>query len=136
MASISNITFACENPPRMARFWAAALDYEIQTLPPDLLQDWLAAGHDEDEAAAIVDPKGQGPRLFFQRMDKRPEVPNTSIPIHLDLHSRDPQALVDRLTSLGATLVAHRSRRIGDTEDRWIEMRDPEANGFCIESPA
>lgn len=133
MAKIGNITFACENPPAMARFWAAALDYEIQELPADLLQDWLAAGHEADEAAAIVDPQGQGPRLFFQRMDKRPELPGTSIPIHLDLDTRDPDALIARLTALGASLVAHRSRRIGDIEDRWVEMRDPEGNGFCIQ---
>jgi hypothetical protein len=60
---------------------------------------WLAAGRDLNAAAAIVDPEGKGPRLFFE---KKPKTPTTSIPIHLDLNASDREAGVQRLVGLGA----------------------------------
>jgi hypothetical protein len=84
VASLGNITFACEDPDRLADFWAAALGYVKQEAPPEFMEAWLAAGRDPNGAAAIVDPEGKGPRLFFE---KKPKTPTTSIPIHLDLNA-------------------------------------------------
>ena len=36
MASIGNVTFACEDPAALAEFWAAAIEYELEELPPGL----------------------------------------------------------------------------------------------------
>ena len=130
MASLSNITFACEDPDRLADFWAAALGYVKQEAPPEFMKAWLAAGRDPNDAAAIVDPEGKGPRLFFE---KKPKTPTTSIPIHLDLHAPDREAEVKRLVGLGAHEVETKTRTTGPYTETWTVMKDPEENGFCVE---
>src|SRR6184192_3124192 len=80
--------------------------------------------------AMLVPPDGHGPRLLFQR---RPKTPTESIPIHLDLHAEDPEAEVQRLVGLGATMVETKSQRIGTFTETWTVMRDPEGNGFCVQ---
>lgn len=79
--------------------------------------------------AMLVNPDGTGPRLLFQR---RPKTTATDIPIHLDLHSEDRAAEVERLAGLGATIVEERSQMIGPYEEFWTVMKDPEGNGFCV----
>jgi hypothetical protein len=130
LASLGNITFACEDPDRLAGFWAAALGYVKQEAPPEYMEAWLAAGRDPNGAAAIVDPEGRGPRLFFE---KKPKTPTTSIPIHLDLNASDREAEVERLVGLGAREVETKTRTTGPYIETWTEMKNPEGNGFCVE---
>ena len=133
MAELNNITFACEEPVQLAEFWAAALGYEPIETPPEVLAEVekaVEAGELDPTAwAMLVNPDGSGPRLLFQR---RPKTPTTDIPIHLDLHSEDRVAEVERLTALGASVVGERSHKIGRFEEFWTVMRDPEGNGFCV----
>ena len=133
MARLNNITFACEKPVELARFWAAALGYQPIETPPEVLAEVekaIEAGDlDPTGWAMLVTPDGTGPRLLFQR---RPKTPTTDIPIHLDLHSEDRAAEVERLAGLGATVVEERSQKIGPYEELWTVMRDPEGNGFCV----
>ena len=49
--------------------------------------------------------------------------------MHLDLIDADPAA-VDRLVSLGASIVA--THAIGGGTQRWTVMQDPEGNEFCV----
>jgi hypothetical protein len=133
MASIRNVTFACDNPPRLAEFWARALGYEIQEAPPDFMDAWIAAGREPDAAAAAIDPEGKGPRLLFLKMAKRPEVEGTSIPLHLDLDATDCRVEISRLVDLGATEVETKTQTTGDYVETWTIMRDPEGNGFCVQ---
>ena len=133
MAEIANITFACQDPAALAGFWAAALGYQIQEAPPGFMEALLEQGEDPNSAAAAVDPAGRSPRLFFLKMKKRPEVPGTSIPIHLDIHTPDREAEVKRLQELGATVVETRTRTVGPYSETWTVMRDPEGNGFCVQ---
>ena len=130
LPQVANITFACEDPDELARFWAAALEYEIQDVPPDFMEHWLALGRDPNGAAAIVDPAGERPRFFFQQKQK---TPTEAAPIHLDIWFEDPDAAVERLLSLGATLAEVKADKIGPYESQWVVMRDPEGNGFCVE---
>jgi hypothetical protein len=130
MASLGNITFACENPDLLADFWAAALGYVKQEAPPEFMEAWLAAGRDPNGAAAIVDPEGKGPRLFFE---KKPKTPTTSIPIHLDLKAPNKDAEVQRLVGLGARKVETKTRTTGPYTETWTVMKDPEDNGFCVQ---
>ena len=130
MASLGNITFACEDPDRLAGFWAAALGYVKQEAPPEYMEAWLAAGRDPNGAAAIVDPEGRGPRLFFE---KKPKTSTSSIPIHLDLNASDREAEVERLIGLGAREVETKTRTTGPYIETWTVMKDPEGNGFCVE---
>jgi hypothetical protein len=130
VASLGNITFACEDPDHLAGFWAAALGYVEQVAPPEFMEAWLAAGRDPNGAAAIVDPEGKGPRLLFE---KKPKTPTTSIPIHLDLNAPDREAEVKRLVGLGAREVETKTRTTGPYTETWTVMKDPEGNGFCVQ---
>ena len=130
MARIANITFACEDPERMARFWSLALGYVIPEMP-DVVAQAIASGDLDPKSAAVAeDPKGVGPRLFFERKTKGTARP---MPLHLDLHAEDMHAEVERLENLGATKVEERSRAIGPYIETWVYMRDPEGNGFCVQ---
>jgi predicted enzyme related to lactoylglutathione lyase len=130
MATLGNITFACEDPASLARFWAAALDYEVQEAPPEFMEAWLAAGGDPNGAAAILDPEGNGPRFFFEKKQK---TRTTSIPIHLDLNAPDREEEVERLMGLGASVVETKTRETGPHTEVWTVMQDPEGNGFCVQ---
>jgi predicted enzyme related to lactoylglutathione lyase len=131
MASLGNITFACEDPGGLAEFWASAINYELEEPPPGLLEAIEAEGCNVNAAAAAVDPTGQGPRLFFKKMSRSsPE----HIPIHLDLDAEGREAEVERLTELGATVVETKTETTGPYTETWTVMRDPEGNGFCVQS--
>ena len=132
MASIYNVTFACEEPEELAAFWAAALEYEIEELPPAFVEELEAAGHDPSDARGISDPTGAGPRLFFKRM---PKTSTEHIPIHLDLNVDDRETAVAEFVELGATEVETKSLDVGDHRQRWTVMEDPEGNGFCVQAP-
>lgn len=132
MTSIGNVTFACADPNRLATFWASALEYEREEWPAELQQAWEEAGRDPNGAAAIVDPDGDGPRLFFQKKSK---TPTESIPIHLDLTTDDREATVERLVELGATEGETKTMEIGPLTETWTVMNDPEDNGFCVQAP-
>ena len=48
--------------------------------------------------------------------------------IHLDLTAEDLDAEVERLLSVGASLVERR----GDESFRWVTLADPDGNQFCV----
>lgn len=130
MGRIANVTFACADPGRLAEFWAAVLDYEVQVLPEEILQQLRDAGVDMSSRAACVDPKGRGPRLFFVKKEK---TPTTSIPIHLDLAVEDLEAAVARFEALGARVKERKTETLGPFTSSWVVMADPEGNGFCVQ---
>ncbi|SRR6266536_968940 len=115
MLRLNHITFACEDPQRVAEFWAELLD-----------------GYRAEPAGKGWRAVGEGPELFFNRMPKSPTI---EVPIHLDLNVPDREAELQRLLKLGAPLVETKSHSIGELSETWTVMRDPEGNGFCIQSP-
>jgi Glyoxalase-like domain len=81
--------FDCADPDRLARFWAQALGYKLQD-PPQGHGTWESWLRDQgipqerwNDANAVVDPDGRGPRIFFQRV---PEAKTTKNRVHLDLN--------------------------------------------------
>ena len=136
----------CADPEPLARFWAAALGYELEPPPAgfDTSDDWRRdIGLPESElgvgADSIVDPAGAGPRIWFQVVPDSKTVKNR---LHLDVHASGDRSLplatrkerVDaearRLSDLGAT-------RVGDLSEEAVDhyavaMRDPEGNEFDI----
>lgn len=132
MATIGNITFACQDPAGLAAFWAEALEYDLEPAPPGLLEAIEAEGGDPNAAAAAVDPAGESPRLFFKKL---PQSDPDQIPIHLDLNCADREAEIERLADLGATVVETKTESTGPFTETWTVMRDPEGNGFCVQSP-
>jgi predicted enzyme related to lactoylglutathione lyase len=81
--------------------------------------------------AALVDG-GAGPELFFRKAEKSPTI---ELPMHLDVNVPDREAELQRILELGGKLVETKSHSVGDLAETWTVMRDPEGNGFCIQSP-
>ena len=112
---LRRITFACEDPQRLAEFWAQVLD-----------------GYTPEPSGKSWRSHGEGPELFFNRMKKSPTI---ELPIHLDVNVPDREGDLQRLLGLGAKLVETKSHSIGELSETWTVMRDPEGNGFCIQTP-
>jgi hypothetical protein len=144
MATGVQVVFDCADPDRLARFWAEALGYRLQDPPAGYgsWQDWARdQGIPEErwnDASAVVDPDGKGPRIYLQRVPEPKTVKNR---VHLDLNvtggpSAGPieqrreqvEAEVERLLGLGAT----RQRAVEELGVYWVVMQDPEGNEFCV----
>ncbi len=137
------VTFDCAKPSALARFWIAALGYELEP-PPGGFDTWEAflesIGVPEDEwdtGASAVDPEGIQPRLFFQQV---PEGKTAKNRLHLDLavsqgrgapleqRRNDVKDAVARLEGIGATKLYERT----DFDRYHVTMADPEGNEFCL----
>ena len=136
----------CADPDLLARFWAAALGYELEPPPTGFASwddYWRDVGVPEADlgigADCIIDPDGGGPRIWFQVVPERKTVKNR---LHLDVHVSGGRAVpietrrqrVDaearRLAGLGATMVGDLS---GEGIDHYgVAMKDPEGNEFDI----
>ena len=110
--TIGNVVFDCADPLRLARFWAAALGYEHRETAPGIAWAWP--------------PEGRRPRLLFNKVPEPKVVKNR---VHLDLHTDDMDAEVERLVALGATKVRFVDEGEGGA---WWIMADPEGNEFCV----
>ena len=140
MSTPFQVCIDCADPHLLARFWAAALGYEVEdntALIERVLGASLATEDDTvtidgrrywKTAAACIDSSGDGrPRLLFQVVPEAKTVKNR---LHVDLHVGEggQEAAVERLTALGA-------RRIGEGRQgpqSWVVMADPEGNEFCV----
>jgi predicted enzyme related to lactoylglutathione lyase len=81
--------------------------------------------------SALLDG-GDGPTLFFRKAEKSPTI---EVPIHLDVNVPDREAELERILELGGRLVETKSHWIGEFSETCTVMRDPEGNGFCIQTP-
>ena len=145
MSTSIQLVFDASNPDQEARFWAEALGYRIEE-PPDGFDSWVSylrsQGVPEDrrnDASAITDPDGTGPRIYFQCV---PEGKSAKNRMHMDLNvsgrrgtplderKRRIDAEVARLRSLGATDERGAMERDGEY---WARMNDPEGNEFCVQ---
>ncbi len=143
MARPIQIVFDAHDPSTLARFWADALGYIEQPPPPDFdsWEDWARAmeipPENWNDAAAIVDPDGEGPRVFIQKVPEGKTAKNRmhldiSIPKGADTDPADRNALIDaeasRLAGIGASIV----EPIAQRTEYWVVMADPEGNEFCV----
>src|SRR5260370_14215653 len=81
----------CKDPELLARFWAAALGYVLEPPPEGFAtwDDWRRdIGLPDSElgigADSIIDPRGEGPRIWFHVMPDAKVVKNR---LHLDIHA-------------------------------------------------
>lgn len=139
------VTFDAGDPAALAAFWAEALGYRLQDPPPgfDSWEQALEAmGVPEDrrnDASAIVDPSGAGPRVFFQRV---PEGKTAKNRVHLDVRAApglqgdermaELERACERLVALGATRL-QRFEPDPPMGAGHIVMQDPEGNEFCLD---
>ena len=145
MAHEIQVTFDCVDPGALALFWAETLGYRVQE-PPGDFESWdeaLAAlgvpPERRNDASAIVDPEGAGPRLFFQRV---PEGKGPKNRVHLDVRAAPGLQGEERMAALETEcdrLVALGARRLRRFEPDLplgaghIVMADPEGNEFCVD---
>jgi hypothetical protein len=98
------------DPEALGTWWANALG-------------WVIVGSDPDEYEIRPEPD-RTPGLLFLRVHSGKPGNNR---LHLDFRPDDQAAEVIRFESLGATRVD-----IGQGEQSWVVMADPEGNEFCI----
>jgi hypothetical protein len=134
MANAFQVVIDAAGPRALGAFWCEVLGY-IEQPPPEGFDTWEDAldafgidRSDPDRAFAIVDPDGNGPRVFFQKVPEGKTVKNR---VHLDVNvGKDAMhAKADQLEALGAT-------RVGELDEpggHWITMLDPEGNEFCVQ---
>jgi hypothetical protein len=135
------IVVDASEPPAQAKFWAAALGYDVEDTTELIrgLRDSGAVSEADFFAAdgqlwfrdlvGIRDPQQARPRLLFQRTEA--PKPATRNRLHLDLNvGREQRAdEVARLTSLGAVTLYE----IDEPGGRHTTMADPEGNEFCVQ---
>ena len=107
------------DPQRLAEFWAEVLGWQRTDAYVD----------DEDGAVNIAptDGDGQGPTITFLRTPDERVVKNR---LHIDLNptgGADQATELERLLALGARHVD-----IGQGEQTWFVLADPEGNEFCL----
>jgi Glyoxalase-like domain/AAA domain len=109
------------DPDRLARFWAAALGWEVEGAADGRANVW-PHGYRYPDPVALP--------LVFRAVPRAKTGKNR---IHLDLASQsqaDQAAQVERLLGLGATRAD-----IGQGDVPWEVLADPEGNEFCVLDP-
>ena len=136
----------CADPDRLARFWAAALGYQLAP-PPAGFATWndyyRDLGLPEEEltggADRISDPQGGGPAIWFQVVEAAKTVKNR---LHIDVHASGERTVpletrkqrvdaeAERLVGLGATITVVMYQE--GVDHYAVGMKDPEGNEFDI----
>jgi Glyoxalase-like domain len=101
------------DPELLGRWWQQALRWVVVNEAPD-----------EFEIRPAPD---RLPGLLFVSVPESKAVKNR---LHLDFRPDDQELGVDRLLELGATRVD-----IGQGEQPWVVLADPEGNEFCVLAP-
>jgi predicted enzyme related to lactoylglutathione lyase len=78
----------------------------------------------DDGDVVLRAPAGAGPDWLFLAVPDEKVVKNR---IHFDLTPDDQRAEVERLVALGARHVD-----VGQGEESWVVLADPEGNEFCV----
>lgn len=103
----------CADPGRLATFWAAVLA-------------WERTADSTDDVVELTGPPGSGPSLLFIRVPEPKTVKNR---LHVDVNpvGCGQAEEVERLIALGARPID-----IGQGEQTWVVLADPEGNEFCV----
>jgi predicted enzyme related to lactoylglutathione lyase len=113
---VAAVVTDCAVPAAVARFWARAAGWDV-------------AG-EQDGLVSLRSPAGVGPFLEFLRASGPKTSKNR---LHLDIApwpGGDSQQEAKRLATVGATLAD-----VGQGEQTWVVLADPEGNEFCVLSP-
>ena len=100
-------------PAELGRWWANALG-------------WVVTFEADDEYEIRSAPDRLPGLVFVPVRDSKV----TKNRLHLDFRPDDQTAEVDRLLALGAHRID-----VGQGEQRWVVLADPEGNEFCVLAP-
>ena len=104
----------CAEPRTLAAFWAEVLG-------------WNVSSESTESDVEINNPAGGFPTLLFTRVPEAKTVKNR---LHIDVNATagaTQQQELERLLALGARHVD-----IGQGEQTWLVLADPEGNEFCL----
>lgn len=110
---------------------AQALEIAIDALDIGLVRPfWKAITGYADEPgsesqAALIDPSGRGPAIWFQQMDA-PRPQRNRIHLDIDVPHEAARARIDAAIAAGGTLLSDRA-----APAFWV-LADPEGNEACI----
>ena len=108
--TFDEICIDAADPTALGTWWSQALGW-----PQDV---------DEEGDVRLTAPPGSGPNWMFLRVGDRRNVKNR---IHFDFVPDDQRTEVERLLKMGARRVD-----IGQGEQSWVVLADPEGNEFCV----
>jgi predicted enzyme related to lactoylglutathione lyase len=114
--AVAAIILDAADPRALAPFWAEAAGWTV--------------ARDDDSYASLVAPDGTGPHLEILRVADPKVVKNR---VHLDVApfpGDDQAAEVTRLRALGAAPAD-----VGQGEQTWVVLSDPQGNELCVLSP-
>jgi predicted enzyme related to lactoylglutathione lyase len=138
------------DPQRLARFWAAAMGYELENNEV-MIEPLLAAGIAQESDTVVVDGQRfwdevlairhpddpvdertgivEGRRILFEQQETEKTDENR---VHLDLNVGKDRIdeETERIVGLGATLLYERRDAPRAVFNR---LTDPEGNEFCIQ---
>jgi catechol 2,3-dioxygenase-like lactoylglutathione lyase family enzyme len=118
---VTAINVDCRHPRQLAEFWCAVLGYRVVEEQEDFVE--IASWEPSVEA---IRAGPVAPTLVFAPVPESKTVKNR---VHIDVSpiDRDQNDEVDRLLELGARHVD-----IGQGEQSWVVLADPEGNEFCV----
>jgi predicted enzyme related to lactoylglutathione lyase len=108
------ITIDCAEPLALAAFWTAALDLAV-------------AGDYGDFVLLLPHGKAMGEAVGIG-LQRVPEAKAGKNRVHLDFHTEDREAEVQRLVALGAK--QHDTHSVPGLT--WTVLSDPDGNEFCV----
>lgn len=105
-------------------------DLAIDTVDADVIRDFwrVGMGYVEriaDEEVELVDPRGRGPKLWFQRMDP-PRTDRNRIHVDVYVPAAEAEARVEAILEAGGTLMTDQF-----APDWWV-LADVDGNELCI----
>ncbi len=119
-ARFSELVIDCHDTGKVARFWAAVLDYQLTSeLCADEGMCWEAKSTDASQPSLVFVPV--------------PEPKTVKLRLHIDVSpvggaTRDEE--VERILALGATPAD-----VGQGDQSWVVLADVEGNEFCVLGP-
>jgi catechol 2,3-dioxygenase-like lactoylglutathione lyase family enzyme len=114
-SSLLAVTFDAADPHRLATFWSKVLGRPVD----------VEGATAEFASIGLIGPGRKLPAWTFLKVPEPKQAKNRC---HPDLVTRDLTAEVVRVRDLGAS-------ETGAYEEdgvRWVALRDPEGNEFCI----
>jgi catechol 2,3-dioxygenase-like lactoylglutathione lyase family enzyme len=120
-SKLTELAMDCADPEALARFWCAVLGYELQEEGDGTVTIGPAGASEESDRPGPVPPT-----LTFAKVPEGKTVKNR---LHLDVSPADREQgeEVSRLLALGA-----RRADVGQGDDSWVVLADPEGNEFCV----
>jgi len=107
---MDSICIDCHDPNALGQWWAELLGWNVTS--------------EGDDEIAVTPPDGNATELLFVTVPEGKTIKNR---LHFDLRPDDRDAEVARAEAMGARRID-----IGQGEQTWVVLADPEGNEFCI----